>query len=186
MTRFVNFTLLLPLCYALKWENARLFVYMAASAYCVISKELDNGIFRHNCIFRHTFTYKNPIMTKQWNYNILVKISYGHLRYTDRPLDTFSLLLSVILSELHEELRRKDRVIKNIYRRICVRNTTFLAARPRPMSFFVAFLVYSLLSSTLILRWKKSSPKNGRRSQRSPLLHDPDLQWSFFCENSIN
>ena len=32
--------------------------YMAASAYHVISKEVENHVFKHNRIFRHTFIKK--------------------------------------------------------------------------------------------------------------------------------
>ena len=44
-------------------EKRRVFVYMAASAYHVISKEVENCVFRHNHIFRRTFMYKQPILT---------------------------------------------------------------------------------------------------------------------------
>ena len=36
---------------------------MAALAYQVISKEVENRVFRHNRIFRHTCMYKQPILT---------------------------------------------------------------------------------------------------------------------------
>ena len=67
---------------------------MAASANHVISKEVENYIFRQNRIFRHTCRYKQSILIKQWDYKIFVKITY--LRYTDRFLDVFSLLHAVI------------------------------------------------------------------------------------------
>ena len=47
-----------------RWEKRKLFVYMTASAYHVISKEVENCIFRHNHIFGHTWMYKKPILTK--------------------------------------------------------------------------------------------------------------------------
>ena len=37
---------------------------MAASAYHVISKEVENQIFRQNSIFRDTYVYKKSALTK--------------------------------------------------------------------------------------------------------------------------
>ena len=37
-------------------------------------------------IFRHTCIYKQPPLTKYWNYNIFVQIWYSCFRYTDRLL----------------------------------------------------------------------------------------------------
>ena len=45
-------------------ENATFSIYMHASANRVTSKDVENRIFRHNCSFRHTFIYKQPILTK--------------------------------------------------------------------------------------------------------------------------
>ena len=81
---------------------------MTASAYRVTSKEVENRVFKYNRIFRHTSMYKQPKLTKQWNYNNFVQILYTYLRYTDKLLDVFFLLLAVILSELYENPRRKD------------------------------------------------------------------------------
>ena len=46
-----------------KLQNERKedFLYMAASAYHVISKEAKNYILRHNWIFRHTYYINNPL-----------------------------------------------------------------------------------------------------------------------------
>ena len=38
---------------------------MAASAYYVIQKEVENRVFRRNRIFAQTFMYEQPILTKQ-------------------------------------------------------------------------------------------------------------------------
>ena len=62
-------------------EKRRFLVYMATSAYHVISKGVENGVFRHTCM------YKRPILTKYWNYNNFVEILCSYLRYTDRLLD---------------------------------------------------------------------------------------------------
>ena len=48
------------------WEKRRFFVYMAASAYHVILNEVENRVFRHNHILRHTCIYKQSILTKWW------------------------------------------------------------------------------------------------------------------------
>ena len=55
----------------------------------------------------HMYIY-TLILTKQQNYDIFVQILHSYLRYTDRLLDLFFLLLAEILSELHEKPRRKD------------------------------------------------------------------------------
>ena len=84
-------------------------VYMDASAYQVIWKEVENRIFKHNCIFRHMCMYKQPIFIS----SVIIRFMCKHyiiyiLRYTERLLNVFFLLLAVILSELHEKPRRKD------------------------------------------------------------------------------
>ena len=49
----------------IEWdEKRRFFAYMAASSYQVISKEVENRIFRHNWFFRHICMYKEPTLTK--------------------------------------------------------------------------------------------------------------------------
>ena len=57
---------------------------MAASACHVISKEAENHIFRNNWIFWHTCIYKQPTLTKLWNYNIFAQVLYRYFRYTGR------------------------------------------------------------------------------------------------------
>ena len=90
------------------------FVHVAASVYHVISKEVENHIFRHNRIFRHTCMHKQLILTKQWNYNIFVEVLHSYLRYTDRLLDVVFLLLAVILSELQTKKERSGHRKKHI------------------------------------------------------------------------
>ena len=41
-------------------EKRRFFVYMAASVDHVMLKEVENGIFRHNRIFRNNGCINNP------------------------------------------------------------------------------------------------------------------------------
>ena len=50
--------------YSMESEKRGFFVYMATSAYHVISKEVENRIFRHNRIFIHKSMYKQPTLTK--------------------------------------------------------------------------------------------------------------------------
>ena len=52
---------------------------MVASVYLAISKEVENHVTR---VFRHTCMYKQPKLTKQWNYNDFVQILYCCLRFT--------------------------------------------------------------------------------------------------------
>ena len=63
--------------------------------------------YERNRIFRRTCICKQPILTKYWNYNNFLQILYSYLRYTNRLLHVFFLLLSVILSEFSEKRRRK-------------------------------------------------------------------------------
>ena len=46
---------------------------MAASAYHVISKEVENRIFWHNCNFRNTWMYKQPM-------DILLDVLFNKLK----------------------------------------------------------------------------------------------------------
>ena len=44
--------------------------------------EVENHIFNHNWIFWHLCIYKQPTLTKYWNYHFFVQILYSHFRYT--------------------------------------------------------------------------------------------------------
>ena len=58
---------------------------MAASAYLVISKEVENHIITSGTIgFLYTCIFKQPSLTKEWNYNTLVRILYSYFRCTGR------------------------------------------------------------------------------------------------------
>ena len=81
--------------------------YIAASAYHVMSRELENCVLRHSRVFIHTYIYKQPMLTKYRNYNNFEKILCSYLRYTERILGVFLLLLAVISSQLHKNPRRK-------------------------------------------------------------------------------
>ena len=91
LPHFVTFTVTLPLCYSLnftkKLQNERkedFFPYMAASAYHVIKKEVENQIFINTIEFLDTRVYRQPTYTKQWNYNNCVQILYSYFRHTGR------------------------------------------------------------------------------------------------------
>ena len=98
---------------------------MAASAYHLISKDVENHLVRRNSIFRDTSIYKQLILTKQCNYHIFVQILYSYLRYTVRLLDVFFLLLLVIFLvflaiRVSLETKKKRLSCKNkVHRRIC-------------------------------------------------------------------
>ena len=83
-----QFTLSLLLCYSLnftKLRNYRMGAYMAASAYHVISKEVENHIITSGTIeFLYTCIFKQSSLTKEWNYNTFMRILFSYFRYTGR------------------------------------------------------------------------------------------------------
>ena len=117
---------------------------MAASSYHVISKEVENHIFRHNWIFRHISMYKQPTLTKYGNYIFSCKydIVISHIP-VGSFLDVLFFLPTVILSELHERPRRKDWVTeKSTQKNLCEGNHFF----DWTPSFLCHFLSLSLSS----------------------------------------
>ena len=130
----------------MEWEKRRFFV--AVSAYRVISKGVENFIFRHNRSFRHTCIYKQPILTKQWNY-IFVQVLHSYLRYIDKLWNVFFLLLPVILSELLRNQEEEIELQKKVHRRktIFPFKCFFLSDLPhflRPFNYLMAWLHYFL------------------------------------------
>ena len=127
---------------------------MAGPAQHVISREVECQIFRRSCIFRCTCIYKQPKMTKLWNYNIFVQVLYSYLTST---IIGFSMCFSCCSLQYYQGfMRRKEEKIKlqkKEHRRICEKGITFLAAGAL---FYVIFL--SLFSSTQILHRKKFFP----------------------------
>ena len=99
---------------------------MAASAYHVRSKEVENHIFKHKWIFRQLFMYKQPTLTKQWNNNVFVQILYSYFRCTGRLFLGCALFVARC----------------NINRASC--EITFWLHALLTKSFFVAFFFYSL------------------------------------------
>ena len=142
---------------------------MAASACHVIQKEVENRVSRHSRNFRHTSMYKQPISTKQQNYNNFVQILYSYLRYTDRLLDMFFLLLAVTLSELRESKKkslnhRKQNIEEFVCRTSLIRPQALLL-----MSFLSLFSSTLSLSSTPILRRKKFCSRKWYGGLRPPV-----------------
>ena len=130
------------------------FTYMAASPYHVISKEVENQIFRYNWIFRHTHVYKQPTLTKQWNYNIFVQILYSYFRYADRLFLGYTLFFArcnIIraLWETKKEQRLSCR--KNYIGEFVWETSLFWLRALSSMSFFVAFFVCSPSQMTYLL-----------------------------------
>ena len=59
---------------ATEWEKRRFFLYIAASSYHVISKEIENRVFKHNRIFRHNRIFiNNPYLQISGVITILCK-----------------------------------------------------------------------------------------------------------------
>ena len=62
---------------------------MAASVDHVMLKEVENGIFRHNRIFRNNGCINNPWWQSGGIIIFFFQILHSFLRYTDRRLDVF-------------------------------------------------------------------------------------------------
>ena len=88
------------------------FFFLPRSVYHVVSKEVENRIFRHNWIFRHKLNFSihwesSRIIIFSCKFYIVTSDTLGR----DSFLDVFFLLRAVILSELHEKPRsNKDSV----------------------------------------------------------------------------
>ena len=80
---------------------------MVALAYHVISKKVENQIFRSNWFFRHTCMYEQPMLKK---YRIITFLCQYYIIISDTLVGSFLdgvfLLLDVILLDLHEKLRK--------------------------------------------------------------------------------
>ena len=128
----------------IKLEKISFFAYIAASAYHIISKEVENHIFRHKLIFRYTCMYKQHTLTN--NYDIFAQMWYSYFRYT------FRLFLECVLFVGHCNIikasweTKKERLsYRKKYIEGFVRGTSlFWLHVLLSMSFFVAFPVYSL------------------------------------------
>ena len=116
----VNFTLTSPVLFTklhyenIEWEKIRVFACMVASAYHVISKKVENQIFRRNW-FLDTHVCMNNSRWKSSRTIIFLCKYYIVISDTlvGSFLDGVFLLLAVILLELHEKQRKnKDELLK--------------------------------------------------------------------------
>ena len=87
---------------------------MTASAYHVISKEVENRIFRHNRTFRHTFMYQQPTLTSSGIITFLCKY---YIVISDTLISSW---MSFFFARCKP--RRKDWVTEKVHRRIRVRH----------------------------------------------------------------
>ena len=95
---------------------------------------------------------QNIILQILYYTNNFAQILYSYLRYADRLSDVFFLLLVVILSELHENLRRIDwGTEKNHIEEFVWRILFFCLHALLLMSFFSLFLSSPSFSFTAIL-----------------------------------
>ena len=67
-----------------EWEKRGFFCINCSYNVSRYIKGGKNHIFKHTWNFRHLCKYKQSILTKQWNYNILVQSLYRYFRYTSR------------------------------------------------------------------------------------------------------
>ena len=77
------------------------------------------------------------ILTMKWDY-------YSYLKYTDRLLDMFFLLLAVILSELYENPRRKNWVTEKSTQKNLCEGHHFFGWTSSFLCYFCYFFVFSL------------------------------------------
>ena len=127
---------------------------MAASAHHVISKEVENQIFRHIWNFRHTCVYEKPALTKWWNYNIFAQILYTYFRYTGRFFLGCALFVARcnIIGTLWETKKEWRLSYRKKYKEEFVWETSlFWLYTLLSMSFFVAFFVYFPSQVTYLL-----------------------------------
>ena len=118
-------------------EKRRVFAYMAASAYHVISKEVKNYVMIHNWIFRQTCCINNP----HWQFSgIMIFLCKRYILISETLvgsfLDVLFLLLAAILSGFYDQDGIKIELLKKVHRKICERDITFWTARP---PFYVTF-----------------------------------------------
>ena len=125
---------------------------MAASAYHVILKEVENQIFRHSWVFRHTHVCVN---NPHWQSSgIIIFLCKYYIVISDTligfSLDILFFLPAVILSELYEKPRRnKDWVAEKItLENLCERHHFFDCSH----SLLCHFLLLS--SSALLHKWR--------------------------------
>ena len=114
----------------------------------MISKDVENQIFRLNWIFRGTFMSEQPTLTKYWNHhNIFVQIVISDT-LVGSFLDALFLLLAVILLKSHEKPRRNTE--KSAQKNLCENHHFFY----RMFSFLCHFFVAFFLSTLPLPKWR--------------------------------
>ena len=147
---------------------------MAASAYHVISKEVENRVFRQNRIFKRTFMCKQSILPYWQSSGIIIiaQILYSYLRYTDRLLDVLFLLLTVSLWASWESKKKRLSYTKK-YTKEIVWGTSLFGCTPSLLCHFLSlFSPTPSLSSTLILRLGVGAPH-----APPPSVYGPAEKW---------
>ena len=111
--------ILLPMKNNKLWnERKEDFLYIWLLQRITLHQRRQNRIFRRLHIldaiaFLDAHLYiKQPILTKYQNYHIFVRILYSYLRYTDRLLDEFFLLLAV---NQGEKINLQKKHIEELY-----------------------------------------------------------------------
>ena len=134
------------------YERNENFLYIWLLQRIVLYPRRQKIVSLDTIAFLDTHAYiKNPNWQRKWNYSNFVQVLHSYLRYTDRLLDMFFLLLVVILSELHENSRRKDWVIeKSTQNNMCDKHHFFGCT----LFLWSHFLL--LFSSTPLLRGKEN------------------------------
>ena len=130
LSHFVNFTLSFPLWKKKKrMREKKIFAYMAASAYHVMSKEVKNDMFWQDWIFRHTCMYKEPtlmvhlfvwrlvaklcgICLREWYLN--AKLSRIHLYQTFKNKKKASQIFAIFCKYSYLQ-RFLPKVTKDVY-----------------------------------------------------------------------
>ena len=109
-----------------------------------ISKKLKNCIFRNNFIFRHICMYKQPILTKQWNFKTFMQY---YVVISDTLIDSWMCFYYCSLYYYQRFMRNQEGKFelqkKSTQKNLCV-GITFLAASLPSCVIFCRFFVYSL------------------------------------------
>ena len=157
---------------------------MAASSYQVISKEVENHIFRYNWVFRRICIYKQPTLTKWWNYNIFLQIWYSYLKYTGWLFLECALLLAhcniirVSWETKKERLTCRKKYIGEFAWR------TSLFGLHAFLSFSVAFFVFSFPFSNWSTCWM--APIKIHNIAMVGILHDDTMsEWSKIISRNV-
>ena len=134
------------------WNERREFAYMAVSPYHVILKEVETDIVRHNWIFKYTHNSHWQIC------GIIIFFGKYYIVISDTMVDSFFdvfFLLIAVNNIRTSWITKKERLsYRKKYKEEFVWGTSlFWLLAFFSMSFFVAFLVYSLLFPKWRICW---------------------------------